>query len=95
IMDVRIWVLMAQLYLDTSCVLSPKLSSNASMTAAMGNSAIPSFSTGLLSAAINKSRATIMATNELVLKKLKLKPLFWWKTMAVYNRCVQTAVHAR
>jgi hypothetical protein len=45
------------------------------MIAAVGNIAMPNISTGLLIAAINKSKATIMAINEPVLKKLKLKPL--------------------
>ena len=94
-MEVSIWVLIAQLYWDSCCVLPAKLSSSANMVAAIGNSAMPNFSTGLVSAAINRSRATIMATSELVLKKLKLKPLFCWNTMAVYRKCVQTPVHAR
>ena len=36
-----------------------------------------------------------MATSEPVLKKLKLKPLLRWKTIAVYKKWLQTAIHAR
>ena len=73
-MELKIWVLICQVWLLRGCDLAGYPISEASIIAATGKINTPSLATGLSNAAANNNKLMTNADSDAVLKKLKLNP---------------------
>ena len=82
-MELRMCVPICQLLICMTYSLSANSRLAINDNVARGNTARPSFSTGLLSVANNNSRATREEIIDAVLNRLKLKSFCCWKVLRV------------
>ena len=93
-MELSMWVLICQLFIWITSILSGNINVDSRVRIASGKMASPSFSTGLLSDASNNKNATKDEMIEAVLNKLKLRLVCCWNILKVYPKCEKTANHA-
>ncbi len=82
-MELSMWVLICQLFIGITSILSGNINVDSRVRIASGKMASPSFSTGLLSDASSNSNATNDEMIEAVLNKLKLRLVCCWNILKV------------